>query len=74
MKITSQCKVDGLIVSNTTVSRPDLLTSEHKTETGGLSGKPLRDLSTEVINDFYTLTKGKIYYKVQFLFIRMAVT
>ncbi len=34
-------RVDGLIVSNTTISREGLK-SEHAKETGGLSGKPLR--------------------------------
>ncbi|GFQ79382.1 dihydroorotate dehydrogenase [Trichonephila clavata] len=33
-------KIDGLIVSNTTISRPDSLRGQHKNETGGLSGKP----------------------------------
>ncbi len=38
-------KIDGLIISNTTISRPNLL-SQHAIETGGLSGKPLLNLST----------------------------
>ncbi|GFS24224.1 dihydroorotate dehydrogenase (quinone), mitochondrial [Elysia marginata] len=52
-------RVDGLIVSNTTVSRPDSLQSKHKTETGGLSGAPLTSKSLETIRDMYALTKGK---------------
>lgn len=52
------CKVDGLIVSNTTIDRPDSLTSPYKTETGGLSGKPLREKSTKMIKDMYKLTNG----------------
>ena len=51
---------DGLIVGNTTISRPDSLQSNYKTQAGGLSGKPLMDLSTEVLADIYRLTKGKI--------------
>ncbi|CAL1285456.1 unnamed protein product [Larinioides sclopetarius] len=51
-------KVDGLIISNTTVSRPESLKGTHKNETGGLSGKPLKGLSTEAIKDMYKLTKG----------------
>ena len=58
--IFSQCKVDGLIVSNTTTSRPIDLKSSHKTETGGLSGQPLKDLSTKCVSDFYRLTGGKV--------------
>ena len=42
-------KLDGLIVSNTTIARPDTLTSRHRSETGGLSGKPLMAPSTRVL-------------------------
>lgn len=53
-------KVDGLILTNTTLSRPDFLPEGFKGERGGLSGAPLTDLSTRVIALFYTLTKGQI--------------
>ncbi len=39
--------LDGLIVSNTTISRDAVMGMENATETGGLSGKPLFDLSTQ---------------------------
>eukprot|EP01134_Creolimax_fragrantissima_P007783 CFRG7783T1 len=52
--------VDGLIVSNTTVSRPESLKSANSAESGGLSGRPLMAMSTDVLRRFYTLTKGKI--------------
>ncbi|WP_299638179.1 quinone-dependent dihydroorotate dehydrogenase [Devosia sp.] len=39
--------LDGLIVSNTTISRDPVLGMENATETGGLSGKPLFNLSTQ---------------------------
>lgn len=51
---------DGLIVSNTTISRPDSLQGASKGEQGGLSGKPLMALSTQTLADFYRLTEGKI--------------
>jgi dihydroorotate dehydrogenase len=38
--------LDGLIVSNTTISRDPVLGMEHATETGGLSGRPLFNLAT----------------------------
>jgi len=38
--------LDGLIVSNTTVSRDAVMGMENATQTGGLSGKPLFNLST----------------------------
>jgi dihydroorotate dehydrogenase len=53
-----KCKVDGLIVSNTTNSRPLSLKSSLKHETGGLSGKPLKSLATQTISDMYKLTNG----------------
>ncbi|MBO6521404.1 MAG: quinone-dependent dihydroorotate dehydrogenase [Rhodospirillales bacterium] len=52
--------VDGLIATNTTITRPDTLKNPARAETGGLSGKPLKDLSTRVIADFYTATKGTV--------------
>jgi len=44
-------KVDALIISNTTISRPPLR-STLASETGGLSGAPLHDLSLERLRDF----------------------
>ncbi|MCP5382547.1 MAG: quinone-dependent dihydroorotate dehydrogenase [Kordiimonadaceae bacterium] len=52
-------KMDGLIVSNTTLSRPKLISS-FKDEAGGLSGAPLFELSTEILSKMYKLTSGKI--------------
>lgn len=54
-----QLGIDGLIVTNTTVSRPDGLQGALRSETGGLSGRPLRSLSTETIREMYALTQGK---------------
>ena len=51
--------IDGIIVSNTTVSRPSG-DSDVLQETGGLSGIPLKSLSTEAVRDMYSLTEGKI--------------
>lgn len=42
-------KLDGLIVSNTTLSRNGLRPGQNNGEAGGLSGKPLFDLSTTVL-------------------------
>lgn len=46
--IVNETKIAGVIATNTTISR-DGLQSENKIETGGMSGKPLRERSTEVI-------------------------
>lgn len=54
-------KVSGIILTNTTISRPSSSdSSDIYKETGGLSGRPLRDLSTKTISRFYTLTNGQI--------------
>lgn len=45
--------IDGIIVSNTTIARPDYLRSENKSETGGLSGAPVREISTECVRKMY---------------------
>ena len=37
-----------------------LVTKVCTCQTGGLSGAPLRDMSTEVLRDMYRLTKGKL--------------
>jgi len=42
-------RLDGIIIGNTTLSRPPSLKSERRAETGGLSGAPLTALSTEVL-------------------------
>lgn len=52
--------VDGVIISNTTITRPSSLKSEFKKETGGLSGRPVKELSNKAIQRFYELTKGKL--------------
>lgn len=53
-------KIDGLILTNTTTSRPDSLPASFAREKGGLSGTKLRKRSTEIIREFYRLTKGNI--------------
>jgi len=48
IEIVTETKIAGVIATNTTLSRENIL-SKNKTETGGLSGKPLEKRSTEVI-------------------------
>ncbi|MBI2239534.1 MAG: quinone-dependent dihydroorotate dehydrogenase [Magnetospirillum gryphiswaldense] len=52
--------LDGLIVSNTTIARPESLRSPHAKETGGLSGAPLMAPSTAVLSRMYALTEGRL--------------
>ncbi|WP_307201975.1 quinone-dependent dihydroorotate dehydrogenase [Paenibacillus harenae] len=51
--------VSGIIATNTTLSREGLR-HQHASESGGLSGKPLRDRSTEVIRAVYRQTGGQL--------------
>jgi dihydroorotate dehydrogenase len=53
-------RIDGLIISNTTIYRALNLKSQYANEAGGLSGKPLFSKSNEVLKNFYKLTNGKI--------------
>lgn len=55
------CKVDGLIISNTTIDKSNLKSPEELTsQAGGLSGAPLKDRSTQLIAQIYNLTGGKV--------------
>ena len=50
-------KIAGVIATNTTIERENLKSS-FKTETGGLSGKPLTDKSTEIIKFLHKKSNG----------------
>lgn len=54
------CKIDGLIISNTTIERANLKNTDSMHETGGLSGEPLKNQSTKMIAEMYKFTKGKV--------------
>ena len=58
-RIAIERQLGALIVSNTTISRPQL-SSPHAGEAGGLSGAPLRDLAQQRLRDFRTATGGSI--------------
>lgn len=57
--IVKETQIAGVIATNTTLSRENLV-SENKSETGGLSGKPLTKRSTEVIR-FLSEKSGKAF-------------
>ena len=58
-RIALDRKLGALIVSNTTIARPTLA-SRHASETGGLSGAPLRTLALERLRDFRKATGAGI--------------
>jgi len=57
VEIVTETGIAGVIATNTTISR-DGLTSANKSETGGLSGKPLTQRATEVIKYLADKSKG----------------
>ena len=59
-EIALKNKIDALIISNTTIGRPENLRSKNAVEQGGLSGKPLFEKSNEVLRNFYNLTQGQL--------------
>ena len=63
VEVVDRLKIDGIIATNTTVSRDNLRTDRARVAAfgeGGLSGKPLKHRSTQMIADLYRLTKGRI--------------
>ena len=58
-RIALEKRLGALIVSNTTISRPNLR-SHHAGETGGLSGEPLRTLALQRVRDFRKATGGEM--------------
>ncbi len=52
--------IDGVIASNTTITRDAVQGLAHADEAGGLSGAPVRDLSTRVIRALHRAFKGEI--------------
>lgn len=59
VSVTRKCKIHGFIISNSTLERDGNLMSKYKSEEGGLSGVPLKDKSTKMIEDVYKLTNGE---------------
>jgi dihydroorotate dehydrogenase len=47
--VSRELRVDGIIVGNTTLSRPASLRSPRAQEAGGLSGAPLTEFATDVL-------------------------
>lgn len=61
--LAMEIKLDGLVATNTTISREQLLTSPEqlsKIGAGGLSGKPLAIRSTEIVQYIHEKTNGQL--------------
>ncbi|MXV43756.1 quinone-dependent dihydroorotate dehydrogenase [Saccharibacter sp. 17.LH.SD] len=51
---------NGLILTNTTLARPQTLSSPHRHEAGGLSGRPLTERSRHVLQHVSQISKGRL--------------
>ncbi len=61
--VIARLQIDGIIATNTTISRDNLRTDAKRIAAcgeGGLSGRPLKDTSTRMIAELYELTRGRI--------------
>jgi len=61
--LAMEIQLDGLVCSNTTISRIGLITPKEEIEkigAGGLSGKPVKERSTSIVNYINQRTKGEI--------------
>lgn len=59
VRVARDAPIDGMIVSNTTLSRPASLRSKHARETGGLSGAPLFALATRRLAQTFLRVEGQ---------------
>ena len=63
LELVGPRNIAGIVATNTTITRPqttDAKLQKIYAETGGLSGRPLRARSTEVVCHLYKQTKGKL--------------
>ena len=58
--LSLKTKINGIILTNTSDKNRDKLQDNKKSEKGGLSGQPIKDLSTKMIKKFYRKLNGKI--------------
>jgi dihydroorotate dehydrogenase len=57
-RVFNELEVDGVIATNTTINRAAVVGHPLEQEAGGLSGAPVKDRSTQVIQAFRMLLKG----------------
>jgi dihydroorotate dehydrogenase len=61
--LANEIKLDGLVVANTSIKREQLQTTNYKLQTigaGGLSGKPLQKISTDMVDYIYKKTNKEL--------------
>src|SRR5262249_31683933 len=60
VEVALEAGIDGLIIGNSTVTRPDGLRSRYRAEPGGLTGRPLLPLANQCLARAYRLTRGRL--------------
>lgn len=63
LELAAKRNLAGIVATNTTISRPETNDEQLRriySESGGLSGRPLRARSTEVVRHIYQQTRGKL--------------
>ena len=63
IELALEIKLDGLVTANTTIDRSSLITDDAVLKNigaGGLSGRPLKKRSTEMVNYIYKRTNGQV--------------
>lgn len=63
LELAGPCRIAGIVATNTTIARPatgDVESQQVYEQAGGLSGRPLRTRSTEIIRHLYRQTHGKL--------------
>jgi dihydroorotate dehydrogenase len=59
-RLVLEHKFDAVIATNTTIARPGLADDPQARESGGLSGRPLKALATEIIRKLYDRLQGVV--------------
>ncbi|MBI5774076.1 MAG: quinone-dependent dihydroorotate dehydrogenase [Verrucomicrobia bacterium] len=63
LELVTPRRIAGIVATNTTITRPDATDENLRriyAETGGLSGRPLRSRSTEIIRHLHRQTRGAL--------------
>jgi dihydroorotate dehydrogenase len=60
LQVVTDLKLDGIVSTNTSVARPAGLQSKFAAEAGGLSGRPIAELSTRMISRIHQQTSGAL--------------
>ncbi len=60
LNLVNKYNIDGIIATNTSLSRPEILRDLNKKREGGLSGTPIKDLSDKVLKFLYRETNQEL--------------